>query len=293
MGLCEDFRACLMWPFEELQFLVTALAIIFSPEDDGFLYSCEWKLWLKLYSSSPHQRCYSKVCFPVWSNTSTRCVSGFCSQVYFHCWTSSSTLMFCFFCWGLLCVFVLPEDGCLSKRKKMNRSWTRKKRWKAEKQTNGRDPADSTSHYNFHFLSKDPKLSPQPVVRLCWRSCPCCTSKIKTANMTEWDWVAFLSGDDSDNPQAVSSQPSLDDKVGVTHAAPHYLKPSHPPRALCWKKCGSWVKTRKAVLWLPYTHTHTHTHTCTNLCFCSSNPPCQTLWQHDGQIEGGGSSVQC
>ena len=66
--------------------------------------------------------------------------------------------------------------------------------------------------------------------------------------MTESAWVAFHQGDDSDNPQAVWSQPSMDDKVGVTrwHTLPETSPlPSGP---VLQKKCGSRVTTTKAVL---------------------------------------------
>lgn len=89
------------------------------------VHPCEWKVWLNLHfflSASPHQRCYSKMCFPVLSNTSTRRVNRFCSPVYFHFLTSSSTLVLSSFCRGLLRVFVLPRDGWLSKRKSSSRT---------------------------------------------------------------------------------------------------------------------------------------------------------------------------
>ena len=85
------------------------------------------------------------------------------------------------------------------------------------------------------------------------------TSKIKKlVNMTEWEWVAFLSGDDSDNPQAVwihdgGSEWHTDTRCHTLPEKPHVRL-----GALRWekkkrkkKKCGSWVRTTKAVLPLP------------------------------------------
>lgn len=44
--------------------------------------------------TSPHQRGYSKMCFPLLCNTSARRVNRFCSRVYFHFLTSSSNLVY-------------------------------------------------------------------------------------------------------------------------------------------------------------------------------------------------------
>lgn len=62
--------------------------------------------------------------------------------------------------------------------------------------------------------------------------CPNYTSKIETVDMTEW--VAFLSGDDGNNPQG--SVKSAEYKWQgwsdtLTDTDTHYLKPSHLPQA--------------------------------------------------------------
>lgn len=109
--------------------------------------------------------------------------------------------------------------------------------------------------------------------------CPWC-STVRTAKTTGWDWVKFHQGDDSPNPQAVWIQPSMDDKVGVLH---WHTLPETPQVASGPALRKIWVKGEDYKGCLA-TVTNTHTHT--NLSVHSSNPPCQSLWQHDGKIEG-------
>ena len=107
----------------------------------------------------------------------------------------------------------------------------------------------------------------------------------KLANTTEWEWVAFRSGDDSDNPQAVwIHDGGLEWHTDTRcHTLPE--KPLVRLGAMRWKEKRNvghgWGLQRLSCRCRA------------NLCVNSSNPRCQTLWQPDGQIEGGGSSVQC
>jgi len=95
------------------------------------------------------------------------------------------------------------------------------------------------------------------------------------------DWVAFLSGDDGDNPRAVWMQPSIEDKVGPTHWQ------THRPRL---KRC---VGKRMWVMGEDYKVANTHTHTLTYECVCTAPAlilPARTWWTD--RERGGGEKVK-
>lgn len=122
------------------------------------LHPREWKVWLNVHvSTSLHQRCYSKMCFPLLSNTSTRCVNRFLLSGLF----SFPNLLLCprasSFLSGLaLRVFVFASGWAVEQEEE---ELARKNK------TRGRKTNKRARSCKFHFSLRLP-LSPQKISTL-------------------------------------------------------------------------------------------------------------------------------